>query len=118
MPAGETPSQTTARLLTNLFNPFFVFTALYAAVAFSESRPPTAAGYLAIELLAAGVMAGYVYLQQRRRKVSDFWISTRAERLIPAIFLLLVSAALLAALVLTNAPENLFRVMLSMVLAI
>lgn len=117
MPTGETPTQTAARILTNALNPFFVFTALYTAVAFSETGPLAAAGYLLLELLAAGAVAGFVWLRQRRRKVSDFWISARAERLVPAIFMLLISVALIVALVLTNAPENLFRTALSMLLA-
>lgn len=117
MSAREIPSKTAARILTNALNPFFVFTALYAAVAFSETGPLAAAGYLLLELLAAGAVAGFVWLRQRRRKVSDFWISARAERLVPAIFMLLISVALIVALVLTNAPENLFRTALSMLLA-
>ena len=64
--APETTRQrNAARFLTNALNPFFVFTALYAAAAFSEAGPPAAPGYLILELLAAGLVAGYVLLMRR-----------------------------------------------------
>lgn len=113
----KTPQQSVARALRDALNPFVVFTALYAAVAFSEAGLFRALGYLALELLAAGVVAGYVWLMRWRRRVPDFWIPTRAERLVPALIVLLLSGALLAALALTSAPEDLFQATLSMVLA-
>lgn len=106
-----------ARLLTNLLNPFFIFTALYLAVAFTGSSPARALLYTALELLAAGLVAGYVLLMRRRSRVSDFWISTRAERLIPAIVLLTAFILLLAALILMAAPRELIIITLSMGLA-
>lgn len=104
----------TARLLTNALNPFFVFTALYALVAMSEASAPQATLYVAVELAAAAFVAGYVSLLQRRRRVGDFWISARAERLAPALILLGAFAVLLGALALLGAPEDLLLTTLSM----
>ncbi len=109
--------KTLARALTNALNPFFIFTALYAAVALTRSDFPKAVLYVALEALAAALVAGYVLLMRRRKRVSDFWIPTRAERLIPAIILLLSFAGLLATLSLLDAPESLFLTTLSMGLA-
>ena len=109
--------KTLARTLTNALNPFFIFTALYAAVALTRSDLPRAVLYVSLEALAAALVAGYVLLMRRRKRVSGFWIPTRAERLIPAIILLLSFAGLLAALALLNAPETLFLTTLSMGLA-
>ena len=106
-----------ARALTNALNPFFIFTALYTLVAFTRSDFPEALLYVALEALAAAFVAGYVLLMRRRRRVSDFWIPTRAERLVPAIILLLSFTGLLAALAHFDAPENLFLTTLSMGLA-
>ncbi len=106
-----------ASTLTNVLNPFFIFTALFALVAFSESPASDALLYLAVELLAAAVVAAYVLLMRRRRRVGGFWIPARAERLAPAIFLLAAFIGLLAALWLFDAPVVLFRTTLSMGLA-
>ena len=106
-----------ARLLSNVLNPFFIFIALYAAVALSESGLAGAALYLAFELLAAGVVAGYVFFLMRRSRVGDFWISLRAERIIPAFLLLASFVGLLAALLLSGAPAALYGTTLSMGLA-
>ena len=73
--------------------------------------------YLGLELLAAAAVAGYVSLMRRRRRVGDFWISARAERLTPAIFLLAAFVALLVALAAIDAPRGLFLLTLSMGLA-
>ncbi len=113
----EKPHPRAARLLTNVLNPFFVFTALYALVALSEATFSKAALYVAVELAAATVVAGYVFLLRRRRRVGDFWISTRAERLIPALVLLSAFTALLGALTLLGAPGTLLAITLSMGLA-
>ena len=105
----------TARLLTNALNPFFVFTALYALVAFSEtSTTSRAILFVGAELAAAACVAGYVSLLRRRRRVGDFWISVRAERLAPALVLLAAFFALLIALALLGVPEALFLTTLSM----
>ncbi len=105
----------TARLLTNALNPFFVFTALYALVAFSEtSTTSQAILFVGAELAAAACVAGYVSLLRRRRRVGDFWISARAERLAPALVLLAAFSALLIALALLGVPEALFLTTLSM----
>ena len=108
---------TLARTLTNVLNPFVIFTALYALVAFSEANASRALQYVALELLAAAMVAGYVLLMRRRSRVGDFWISARAERLTPALFLLTAFVALLAILKLLGAPEDLLLLTLSMGLA-
>ena len=113
----QNPAQNLARTLSNVLNPFFIFTALYAAVAFAESNPAGAALYLALELLAAGIVAGYVFFQMRRSRVGDFWISHRAERLVPALLLLAAFAGLLVALSILDAPKALYDATLSMGLA-
>ena len=106
-----------ARLLTDTLNPFFVFTALYALVATSEANALPATLYMAVELAAAALVAGYVLLLRRRKGVGDFWISSRRERLVPALVLLSTFAALLTALALLGAPETLLATTLSMGLA-
>ena len=111
------PHRRVARLLTNLLNPFSVFTALYVLVAFSEANAFRSALYVGAELVAASFVAGYVLFLRRRRRVGDFWISARRQRLVPALVLLSVFAALLGALALLGAPETLFRTTLSMGLA-
>ena len=59
----------TAWLLTNVLNPFFVFTALYVLVAFSETNTVSQAVlFVGAELAAAAFVAGYVSLLQRRRR--------------------------------------------------
>ena len=107
----------TARLVTNVLNPFVLFTALYALVAFARTDFGGAVLYVSLELLAAAVVAGYVFLMRRRKRVGDFWISARAERLVPAVVLLTTFVALLVALVLSGAPRDLFGLTLSMGLA-
>ena len=106
-----------ARLVTNVLNPFIIFTALYALVAFTGANLVDAVLYVALELLAAAVVAGYVFLMRRRKRVRDFWISARAERLIPALVLLTTFVALLVALAFLGAPRDLFLLTLSMGLA-
>ena len=106
-----------ARRLADVLNPFTVFTALYALVAFSEAALGPAVLYAVVEVAAAGTVAGFVLVLRRRRRVGDFWISSRAQRIVPAVFLLSTFAALLGALALLGAPERLFLVTLSMGLA-
>jgi membrane-associated phospholipid phosphatase len=109
--------QELAHALTNALNPFVIFTTLFALVAFAEAGAYRGVLYLAVALTAAAVVAGYVLFMRRRSRVGDFWISTRAERLTPAMFLLAAFVALLAALVLLDAPQNLSLLTLSMGLA-
>jgi hypothetical protein len=109
--------QRVASVITNALNPFFIFTALYALVAFVDAGLSRGLLYLAVELIAAAFVAGYVLLMRRRSLVGDFWISARAERPTPALFLLAAFVALLAALLLLDAPRELFLVTLSMGLA-
>src|ERR671912_1453636 len=100
-------ARTLARVLTDALNPFAIFTALFLAVALAESPLPRALLYTGVELLAAAAVAGYVLLMRRRTRVGGFWISARAERLTPALFLLAAFVVLLAALVLFDAPQDL-----------
>lgn len=106
-----------ARTLTNVLNPFAIFTVLFALVAFVEAPLAAAVLYLALELLAAAAVVGFVLLMRRRSRVGDFWISARAERLVPAFFLLVAFVALLVALGLLGAPRPLFILTFSMGLA-
>ena len=109
--------QRLARALTNVLNPFVIFTALYTLVALAEAGAYKGIFYLAVELTAAAAVAGYVLIMRRRSRVRDFWISTCAERLTPALVLLAAFVALLAALVLFDAPQGLTMLTLSMGLA-
>ena len=111
------PATRAAKRLADVLNPFTVFTALYALVAFSEAAPGAAVLYLAVELFAAGLVAGFVLVLRRMRRVGDFWISSRGQRIVPAVFLLGTFAALLGALAFLDAPEKLFLITLSMGLA-
>lgn len=117
MDPATQPKLRRAKLLADVLNPFTVFTALYALVALSEASFGAGVPYLAVELLAAGLVAGFVLFLRRRRRVGDFWISSRSQRIIPAFFLLATFAALLGTLALLGAPERLFLVTLSMGLA-
>lgn len=110
-------ARTPARTLTNVLNPFVIFTALFTLVALEEASPPAALLYVVLELLAAAGVAGFVLFMRRRSRIGDFWISARAERLVPAIFLLCAFVALLLALVVLGAPPDLFLLTLSMGLA-
>ena len=118
-PANPTtePTKLLAKRLADVLNPFTVFTALYALAAFSEAALGSAVLYLFVELFAAALVAGFVFVLRRRRRVGNFWISNRSQRLVPAVFLLSTFAALLGALALLGAPEGLFLVTLSMGLA-
>jgi hypothetical protein len=106
-----------ASALTNALNPFVIFTALYALVALSYAGIALGFLFLLVELLSAAGVAGYVLYMRRRSRVGDFWISARAERLIPALILLAAFVALLAVLFLLQAPAGLFLLALSMGLA-
>jgi membrane-associated phospholipid phosphatase len=110
-------ARTLARLLTDVLNPFAIFTVLFFAVALAESQVSRALLYTGAELLAASAVASYVLLMRRRARVGDFWISARAERLAPALFLLTAFVVLLGALWLLGAPEDLSLLTLSMGLA-
>ena len=110
-------SRTPARVLTDALNPFAIFTALFLAVALAESPLPRALLYTGVELLAAAAVAGYVLLMRRRARVGDFWISARAERLAPALFLISAFVVMLAILALLDAPDDLSLLTLSMGLA-
>jgi membrane-associated phospholipid phosphatase len=117
LPTMTIRPQELAHALTNALNPFVIFTALFALVAFAEAGAYRGVLYLAVELTAAAAVAGYLLFIRRRSRVGDFWISARAERLSPAVFLLAAFVALLAALVLLDAPQDLTLLTLSMGLA-
>jgi membrane-associated phospholipid phosphatase len=117
LPTVTIRPQRLASALTNALNPFVIFTALFALVAIVEAGVYRGLLYLAVELTAAAVVAGYVLSMRRRSRVGDFWISARAERLMPAVFLLATFVALLAILVLLDAPQDLSLMTLSMGLA-
>lgn len=110
----QTPIQDVSNAVSNVLNPFVIFTGLYALVAFEEAQRYWAGFYLSLELLAAGVVAGYVFSLTRRARVGDFWISRRAERSLPALVLLASFITLLIALAISDAPENLYSTTLSM----
>jgi hypothetical protein len=110
-------SRTSAHTLTNVLNPFVIFTALFLCVALAEEDAPRALLYTSVELLAAATVAGYVLFMRRRAWVGDFWISARAQRRTPAIFLLAAFVILLGALWLLGVPNDLFLLTLSMGLA-
>jgi hypothetical protein len=110
-------AQRVASILTNALNPFFIFTALYALAAFFDAGLSRGLLYLVVEMISAVAVAGYVLIMRRRSRVGDFWISARAERLAPALFLLTAFVVLLAALSLLDAPRDLFMLTLSMGLA-
>jgi hypothetical protein len=110
-------ARTLARALTNVLNPFVIFTVIYTLVAFAEADTTRAFLYVALELFAAAAVAGYVLLRRRRARVGDFWISARTERLTPALFLLAAFVILLVALALLGAPDDLLLLTLSMGLA-
>jgi membrane-associated phospholipid phosphatase len=117
LPTVTIRPQELAHALTNALNPFVIFTALFALAAFAEAGAYRGVLYLTVELTAAAAVAGYVLFMRRRARVGDFWISGRAERLTPAVFLLATFVALLAALVLLDAPQNLTLLTFSMGLA-
>jgi membrane-associated phospholipid phosphatase len=117
LPTVTIRPQKLASALTNALNPFVIFTTLFALVVFVEAGIYRGVLYLAVELTAAAAVAGYLLFMRRRSRVGDFWISTRAERLTPALFLLAAFVALLGALALLDAPQNLSLLTLSMGLA-
>ena len=117
LPTVTIRPQILAHALTNALNPFVIFTTLFALVAFAEAGAYRGILYLAVELTAAAAVAGFVLLMRRRSRVGDFWISARAERLMPAVFLLTAFVALLGVLALLDSPEDLLLLTLSMGLA-
>jgi membrane-associated phospholipid phosphatase len=117
LPTVTIRPQELAHALTNALNPFVIFTALFALAAVAEAGAYRGVLYLTVELTAGAAVAVYVIFMRRRSRVGDFWISVRAERLTPAVFLLAAFVALLAALVLLDAPQNLTLLTFSMGLA-
>lgn len=96
-----------------MFNPFVLFTALFAATAFSSASLRDAAAYVGIELLAVGFMVAYL-LRLRSRNSSGFWLPVREERLVPAFVLLALGVATVVLLEYLAAPVELVRLTLAM----
>lgn len=96
-----------------VFNPFVLFTALFAATAFSVAGPRDAAAYLGIEIVAVGALVAYL-LALRSRSSSGFWLPVREERLLPAFVLLGLGVATVVLLEFVSAPDELVRLTLEM----
>jgi hypothetical protein len=106
-----------AGILGDALNPFVVFTALFLWVALAEAGPPAALGYVAVEVAAAGVVVGYLYVQARRGRVSGFWLPSRRERIVPALVLIATGLAAVAILWALGAPREVLNVGVSMFVA-
>jgi membrane-associated phospholipid phosphatase len=78
-PDDPKTGRSAARLLADALNPFSVFTALYALVAFSETNPARAALCVAVELAAASLVALYVFALRRGRARGRF-LALRPQR--------------------------------------
>jgi hypothetical protein len=96
-----------------VFNPLALFTALFAATAFSVAAPRSAAVYVAIELVAVGALVVYL-LALRARNSSGFWLPVREERLVPAFVLLGLGVATVILLDIVAAPRELVMLTLEM----
>lgn len=96
-----------------VFNPLALFTALFAATAFSVAEPRSAAGYVGIELVAMVALVVYL-LVLRSRSSSGFWLPVREERLVPAFVLLGLGVATVGLLGFAEAPRELVRLTLEM----
>lgn len=102
-----------AAIVGVVFNPFALFTALFAATAFSDASPRAAAGYVGIEMVAVGALVIYL-LALRYRNSSGFWLPVREERLVPAFVLLGLGVATVILLDAVAAPGELVRLTLGM----
>lgn len=96
-----------------VFNPFVLFTALFAATAFSVAEPRDAFVYVVIEIVAVGALVAYL-LVLRSRNSSGFWLPVREERLIPAFVLLGLGVATVVLLDSVAAPGELVMLTLEM----
>lgn len=96
-----------------VFNPFLLFTALFAGTAFASAGPWEAAGYVGVEMIAVGALVAYL-LVLRSRSDSGFWLPVREERLVPALVLLGLGTATVVLLVSLDAPGELVRLTLGM----
>lgn len=96
-----------------VFNPLALFTALFAATAFSVAEPRRATMYVAIELVAVGALVAYL-LVLRSKSSSGFWLPVREERLVPAFVLLGLGVATVLLLDSVAAPGELVRLTLEM----
>lgn len=96
-----------------VFNPFVLFTGLFAATAFSVAGPWEAAGYVGVEMVAVGALVAYLLLL-RSKSSSGFWLPVREERLVPAFVLLGLGVATVVLLGYLDAPGELVRLTLGM----
>lgn len=96
-----------------ILNPLVLFTALFAATAFDVAGVWEASGYVVVEMGAVGVLFAYL-LALRSRNSSGFWLPVREERLVPAFVLLGLGVATVALLGYLDAPGELVRLTLGM----
>lgn len=96
-----------------VFNPFVLFTGLFAATAFSAAGLRDAAVYVAIEIVATGGLVAYL-AALRLGSSSGFWLPVREERLVPAFVLLGLGVATVGLLGYLDAPGELVGLTLEM----
>lgn len=96
-----------------VFNPLVLFTALFAATAFSVATFRDAVLYVGIELMAVAALVVYL-LVLKARSSSSFWLPVREERLLPAFVLLGLGVATVGLLDSMSAPRELVRLTLEM----
>ena len=102
-----------AVLVGAIFNPFVLFTALFAATAFAEAEPRAAMLYVGVELIIIGALVIYL-LVLRYRNSSGFWLPVKEERMIPAFVLLALGVATVTLLDTVVAPPDLIRLTIAM----
>src|SRR5215207_804544 len=113
--SGMPSSVRLAEITGTALNPFAVWTALFVAAAVAFSGPEKGLVYVGIEVAAASVAFGYLWLWTRLRKVSGFWLPLRQERSVPAAVLIGIGAAMVYFLFVAGAPADLLKVAGSMV---
>lgn len=104
-----------AVLIGVVFNPFVLFTTLFAATAFAEAETRDALLYVGVELLIVGAMVIYL-LVLRYKNSSGFWLPVKEERMIPAFVLLALGVATVTLLDTVVAPPDLIRLTIAMLI--
>ena len=108
-------TETIARRLGQVLNPFVLFTVLFTLVATTTAASWLgAAFYLALELLAAGFVVAFLLHRTASNRAGDFWLKAREERRVPALILLAAAVALQGSLAVFGAPTELVLLMGSM----
>lgn len=102
-----------AVLVGAVFNPFVLFTALFAATAFAEADLRDALLYVGVELIVIGTLVIYL-LVLRYKNSSGFWLPAKEERMIPAFVLLALGVATVTLLDTVVAPPDLIRLTIAM----